>query len=241
VDREILAFDTETTGVDVGTDRIVTASLLRMAPDGTVIRAWEWLADPGVEIPSEAEKIHGVSTMHAQLHGQPSSVVAEEIQEALAGQWTRDTPLVIANAPFDLGILSSELSRHHGRTMTVMGCVIDPIVIDRALDRYRKGGHNLGAMCKHYGVDPGEAHTSGSDSLAAARVVREMVTVFPVLGGYTLPDLYRWQRDQHAVWATDFERYLRGRKRANGESEDSVAAVVIDRVWPVRLPVRAGG
>ena len=47
-------FDLETTGVDVETARIVTASLLLLNPDGSVRRAGEWLADPGVEIPEAA-------------------------------------------------------------------------------------------------------------------------------------------------------------------------------------------
>lgn len=45
-------FDLETTGVDVTTARIVTASLILLDPQGNVVRRGEWLADPGVEIPA---------------------------------------------------------------------------------------------------------------------------------------------------------------------------------------------
>ena len=47
-------FDLETTGVDVTTARIVTASLILLDPQGNVVRRGEWLADPGVEIPAGA-------------------------------------------------------------------------------------------------------------------------------------------------------------------------------------------
>ena len=48
IDAPRATFDLETTGVDVTTARIVTASLLLLNPDGSVQRAGEWLANPGM-------------------------------------------------------------------------------------------------------------------------------------------------------------------------------------------------
>jgi len=47
-------FDLETTGVDVTTARIVTASLILLDPQGNVVRRGEWLAHPGGGIPARA-------------------------------------------------------------------------------------------------------------------------------------------------------------------------------------------
>lgn len=44
-----LAFDLETTGVDVTADRIVTATLLHI--EGSHIDAHNWLVNPGIDIP----------------------------------------------------------------------------------------------------------------------------------------------------------------------------------------------
>ena len=44
-------FDLETTGVDVTTARIVTASLILLDPQGNVVRRGEWLADPSLRSP----------------------------------------------------------------------------------------------------------------------------------------------------------------------------------------------
>ena len=49
--RIVGVFDLETTGVDVTADRIVTAHVGLLDASGRVIRARDWLADPGVEIP----------------------------------------------------------------------------------------------------------------------------------------------------------------------------------------------
>ena len=70
-DGPLLGFDTETTGVDVDNDRIVTAALVRRDATGTHVRSW--LIDPGVDIPEAAAAIHGVSTEHAREHGRPAA------------------------------------------------------------------------------------------------------------------------------------------------------------------------
>ena len=61
-------FDLETTGVDVTTDRIVTAHVGLLGPDGVALRSQSWLADPGVEIPEGATAVHGITTAHARAH-----------------------------------------------------------------------------------------------------------------------------------------------------------------------------
>jgi DNA polymerase-3 subunit epsilon len=241
IDSAWLSLDTETTGVDTDTDRIVTASLLLVEPDGTVAWAGEWLADPGVPIPPEAEAVHGVSTEEAQRDGLPAARVVAEIEEALDRRWDRNTPLVVANAPYDLALLSAELMRHHKRPVTFSGGVLDPIVCDRKVDKYRRGGHNLEAMCKHYRIDPGQAHASASDALAAVGVMRAIVAKFPALGQLSIGDLYRYQVEWHQEWAENFEQYLRREKRKDRTATaQDIAGITIDRAWPMRARAVAG-
>jgi DNA polymerase-3 subunit epsilon len=51
--------------------------------------------------------------------------------------------------------------------------VVDPLVIDKWLDRYRKGSRKLEAICAHYGAVLDEAHDADFDAHRgrAARVV----------------------------------------------------------------------
>lgn len=241
IDSAWLSLDTETTGVDTDTDRIVTASLLLVEPDGSVAWAGEWLADPGVPIPLEAEGVHGVSTEEAQRDGLPAGQVVAEIEEALDRRWDRNTPLVVANAPYDLSLLSAELMRHHNRPVTFSGGVLDPIVCDRKFDKYRKGGHNLEAMCKHYRIDPGKAHASASDALAAVGVMRAIVAKYRALHRLSIGEMYRSQVEWHQEWAEEFEQYLRREKRKdrNASAED-IAGIKIGRAWPMRARAVAG-
>ncbi len=64
-----LAFDTETTGVDVENDRVVTACLIKIVP-GQLAETRNWLIDPGVEIPEAATAVHGVDTEKARNDGE---------------------------------------------------------------------------------------------------------------------------------------------------------------------------
>ena len=69
-----LGFDTETTGVNVTSDRLVTAALV-LRPGGATPQGSDtvrtWLADPGVSIPDGAAAVHGITTEYAREHGAP--------------------------------------------------------------------------------------------------------------------------------------------------------------------------
>ena len=105
-------FDLETTGVDVETARIVTASLLLLNPDGSVRRAGEWLADPGVEIPEAAAAVHGVTTEYARAHGQPAQQVVWELAGAIGSLFLDGVPVIAFNAAYDFSVLHHEMKRY---------------------------------------------------------------------------------------------------------------------------------
>lgn len=235
LDADWLTFDTETSGVDTDTDRIVTAALLRVPAGATEpTRVWEWVADPGVEIPPEAAAIHGYTNDRVKREGQPSVKVIGQLVGVLAEQWTAATPLVVANAPFDLSLLDVECVRHLHRPLKLSGYVLDPMVIDRTLDKYRKGHRKLEDLCAHYGVELTDAHTAKADALAALLVMRALVEVFPEVQHRHLVELHHYQQAWRRQWADGFEAYERSRLRRTGASEEQVARVVIDRAWPVR-------
>ena len=141
----MLSFDLETTSANPREARVVTSALVRI--DGSAVDATETLADPGVEIPQEAAKVHGITTEKARAEGRDHDEVVRETVEAIKQGWEDGLTLVVFNAPYDLTVL-----RHLTGDFTVTGPVFDPLLIDRAKDRYRKGQRNLTSMCEHYGV-----------------------------------------------------------------------------------------
>ena len=226
-DGPLCAFDTETTGVDVDTARVVTACVA-VVNDGPV-RAATWLADPGVDIPAEATAIHGITTAHARQHGRPAAEVVAEVEAALATAWATGLPVVGFNICYDLTVLDRELRRHHGRPLTVAGPVVDPLVIDRHYDQYRRGPRKLDAMCAHYGVTQDGPHTAEGDAVAAARLAWKQARTYPELAAMSLEELAAAQAGWHRTWATEFRRYLIGQ----GRTDD-----LPDGAWPLRRPAQ---
>lgn len=227
-----LAFDTETTGVDTAAARIVTATVLLI--DGSEITAHNWLINPGVPIPTEATDVHGITDAYAAEHGQDPATAVAELVDTLGKHWSADLPLVAMNAAFDLSLLDAERRRHHDLPLAITGPVLDPYVIDKAVDPYRKGRRRLGDLCLHYGVQLDNAHTSSDDALAAARLVWKLARQWPQIGVADLAVLHERQTAWHEQQAASLEEYLRRVKRRDGATPAEIEAVRVDRGWPVR-------
>ncbi|WP_135848506.1 exonuclease domain-containing protein [Serinibacter arcticus] len=210
----VLGFDTETTGVDVTSDRIVTAALVMRDGLGGLSRVRTWIIDPGVEIPEAASAIHGVTTAYAREHGRPPAEVLEEVAAALAGAMADGVPVVAFNASYDLTILEYELARHGLVTLTdrlgrAPGPAIDPLVLDRALDRYRPGKRRLGNLAEYYGVvATGELHAADVDVDATLDVLGALVRRFPELAEVPLSAMHERQIRAHHMWARGFNTWL---------------------------------
>ncbi|MFB9348817.1 3'-5' exonuclease [Streptomyces heliomycini] len=225
----LAAFDLETTGTDIETDRIVTAAVVRLEPDGGVSTERTWLLDPGVAIPEEAAAIHGISTAQARAQGAPAPRAVEEVTQTVAEVLRAGTPLVVMNARYDLSLLDRECRRYgleslSERLGSLPSPVIDPLVIDKHIDKYRKGKRALHALCAHYGVSLDDAHDARADAVAAARVVRRLGEKHRPVGTMSLADLHDLQVRAAAEQSASLQAYLR---------RTTNPAAVVERAWPV--------
>ena len=221
-------FDLETTGVDIDASHIVSACVALLDSDGEVVERWDWLADPGVEIPDAASAVHGITTERVQADGREASVVIAEITQTLRTLFALGIPVTIYNAPYDLSLLDRECRRHGLAPMSDPHPVIDPLVLDKAVDRYRKGKRTLEAAAERYGVVLDDAHDAGADAIAAGRVAQALARAYPAELGVDAHRLHRRQTVWYAEQAARFQDYIR---RAKGE-QDYVASTA----WPVRWP-----
>ncbi|MFJ1612667.1 3'-5' exonuclease [Streptomyces sp. NPDC088251] len=231
----LAAFDTETTGVDVEEDRIVSAALVVQDTAGGRLRVTRWLVNPGVPVPAGATEIHGLTDDHLQRNGRWPAPVVEEIARALTEQCAAGRPLVVMNAPFDLTLLDRELRRHRasslaGYLQNAPLCVLDPRVLDKHLDRYRKGRRTLTDLCELYGVALDGAHDAAADAAASLELVRAVGRRFySRLERLTPPELHTLQ----AVWHAAQARGLQAWFAKNGTVE------AVDPAWPLRPEVPA--
>jgi DNA polymerase-3 subunit epsilon len=227
----LVGFDLETTGTEPAHSRIVSAALVETV-GGVPVRTTRWLLDPGVPIPEEAQAIHGISDEQARTRGRPAPGAVEEIAAALCARLAAGSPVVAFNAPFDLSLLDAELRRHGRAALAerlsgrLVAPVLDALVIDRAVDRYRKGSRSLQRVCEVYGVELTDAHEASSDALAAVRVAVALGERYPAeVGELSLAVLHEQQVDWHREWAEGLQAWLR-------QGRDPQA--VVDSRWPMR-------
>jgi len=221
----VAVFDLETTGVDPRTARIVTAFVGLIDADGELERGTDWFADPGVEIPESAAQVHGITTEIARAEGRPAVEVVTELRAALDWIIRHGVPLVVYNAPYDLTLFGHELERHGLPPLRFGEQVVDPLVLDRAVEKYRKGKRTLTDTAELYGVELMGAHTAGDDAVAAGQVALAIAARHPDQLLVPLDELHRRQVAWAAEQADDFQAYMR---RARDPE------FTADRGWPVR-------
>lgn len=227
----LIGFDLETTGTDPLTARIVTAAVAHQTPDGAAMQeSRQWLIDPGVPIPAAAAAVHGISTEHAHEHGALAAPAVAEIAAALESAWGRGLPIVVFNAAYDLTLLSAALRRHELRELVERpgwdeALIIDPLVIDRGVDRYRRGKRTLQAMAEHYRVAALDAHSADGDAVAACGVARAIAAAHPDVARADAVSLLSQQCEWSRAWAVNFQAYLRSQGKPDA---------VIDGRWPLR-------
>ena len=222
---QLAVFDTETTGVDPRQARIVSASIALLGAEGEVLERYDWLVDPGVEIPAGAAQVHGITTEVARASGVEASVGVGQIVAQLHDMSERGFPIVVYNAPYDLSLLEAEAGRHGISWPGVPSPVIDPLVIDKQVDRYRKGKRTLEIVSEHYGVQLGSAHDAGEDAIAAGRVAQAIARRFPPSPPSEPPALHDAQTAWAAAQAENFQEYMRRVRDPH---------FIADGAWPVR-------
>jgi DNA polymerase-3 subunit epsilon len=170
----IVAIDTETTGRDTATDRIVEVAAVLW--DGTDITdRLSWLVNPGRPIPKEASDIHGISD--TDVASKPTfSEILPELMEALSGR----VPLAY-NAQFDRQFLTEEFNRSslvESRSVPAFRRNVewlDPLVWVREVQSSEKS-KSLGEVCQRLGIPLANAHRATDDAEAALKV---LLTIIP--------------------------------------------------------------
>ena len=190
----IAVFDLETTGLDHRKSRIVTACAALIDADGKIIgNDIEWLADPGIEIPVEASNVHGITTEIARARGRGLAEVVGEIVTTLRGYFDAGIPVVAYNAPYDFTILRNHAELFGLDWPSELIPIIDPLVIDKKLDRYRSGKRRLEIVATHYGVKLDDAHNATADAVAAGHIAQALAKKYARELPSTAAELHRLQ------------------------------------------------
>lgn len=196
--RRLCGIDCETTrehwvdgeGPDVNEERIVSCAVAMVGGGG---ETWShtWLVNPGFRIPPESTAIHGIHD--EDVADAPAwADVADDVLSVLDDAAEQRIPLVAYNAAYDLTVLDRNLKRvgMDPSGLWQLLRVVDPMLIDRMIDTYRKGSRKLADTAAIWaarmqrqgllaaGIDPREvlgrerdgAHEAAQDAIAACRL-----------------------------------------------------------------------
>jgi len=221
IDR-LVVFDLETTGVDPAAARIVTAYVGVLDATGTVLEERSWIVNPGIDIPEGSIAVHGITNERARAQGADASASVREIRDVIAGYLAQGLAVCAFNAAYDVSLLDAEC-RRHGHEPLVVKPVIDPMVLDRRLDKFRRGKRTLTVATEVYGVELLDAHDASADAIAAGRVAQAMAARYAELriDPISLHEMTVAWADEQAV---DFEQF---RRRTD-------PAFNAGRGWPLR-------
>lgn len=141
--REIV-LDTETTGLDVRSDRIIEIGCIELEnhiPTGNTFHRY---INPKCQIAEAAIEVHGITEDF--LADKPEfSVIADDLNSFLASD-----PLIIHNAAFDLGFLNAEFDRI-GYGKLPPGRTVDTLMIARR--KFPGAQNSLDGLCRRFNID----------------------------------------------------------------------------------------
>lgn len=164
LERPIIFFDTETTGVDIKKDRIVELAVLKLLPDGTSEEKCRRF-NPGIPIPKEATAVHGITD--ADVRGEPPFSKFVKGDQGIAAYFTGCDLGGFNIIDFDIPILQAELERC-GETFDLSGVWI----IDAHKIFVKREPRSLAGAARFY------CDTTHDDAHSALGDVRMTVKVF---------------------------------------------------------------
>lgn len=221
----IAVFDTETTGIAPETTRIVSAHVSVLNAHGEVEQPLNWLIDCGIDIPEQATAVHGITTERMRAEGTPATESISEILTTLSRLLDSGIPVVAYNASYDFTILDREAQRYNLSALSTPKPIVDPLIIDKQMDKFRKGKRTLEATAAHYDVDLTGAHDASVDAIAAGRVAQAIGKKFAADLAFPAEELH----DLQVQWAKEqAESYATWRRSQN------LPVYPGDGLWPVR-------
>jgi DNA polymerase-3 subunit epsilon len=166
--REII-FDTETTGLDNRSDRIIEIGGIELFNHFPTGRTFHVYVNPGNQkVHPDALAVHGI-TDEFLVDKPPFAEIAEAMLEFFG-----DAKWIAHNANFDMGFINAELARIN------LPSILPDMVIDTLSLARRKnpmGPNSLDALCRRYGIDNAHRTKHGAllDSELLAEVYIEMI------------------------------------------------------------------
>tara|TARA_Y100000022_G_scaffold154908_1_gene136991 strand:+ start:342 stop:989 length:648 start_codon:yes stop_codon:yes gene_type:complete len=150
-----VVLDTETTGLDPDDGhKIIEIGCIEILNRSVTNNTFHKYINPNREIDIEASKIHGLT--YNKLKDKP---LFEEVYEEFS-DYISDSPIIIHNAPFDIGFLKKEYLDLSKTVNFFDNEIIDSLKMARKISPGKK--NTLDALCERYAIDNSDRTLHGA-------------------------------------------------------------------------------
>jgi len=217
VGLEAVVLDTETTGLDASTARVVQIGAVRLGRAGIeAAERFEQLVDPGVPIPARASAVHGITDEHVRQA--PSFGAIAPDLEAFIG-----SSVVIGHTvAYDLAVLEREyeLAGRPWRAPRTLDVRDLAELVQPTLARY-----DLDRLCEWLSIEVDGRHTAIGDAVATARLFVALVPLLRQRGIRTLAEAESACRQMARQRAQAVQRLTAEAEPPPGDTRRAVARV----------------
>lgn len=204
--KNLLVFDFETTDTDEVKGRVCELGYVLFGENGRVKIKDSRLVDPGVDIPEEVSKIHGIYDEHvenSQTWKYESMMFIGVMCEAKS---RKDTWIAAYNGGFDVAFFNAENKRNEVGFALDHRVVVDPLPFIREqfpFMRSKKLANAYSSICKR--PVPDNTHSAFVDCGMTGRIIRTLIRdeIMPS----DLNDLLTVQHSYSEMQSADFENY----------------------------------
>ena len=150
-----VVLDTETTGLDPDDGhKIIEIGCVEILNRNVTNNTFHKYINPEREIDLEASKVHGLTL--SKLKEKP--IFKEILNDFL--EYISDSPLIIHNAPFDIGFLQKEYSYIQDTSSFIDNEIIDSLKLARRISPGKR--NTLDALCDRYSIDNSDRTLHGA-------------------------------------------------------------------------------
>ena len=150
-----IVLDTETTGLDPDDGhKIIEIGCIEIINRKVTDNTFHKYINPLREIDIEASKVHGLTA--SNLSDKP---LFNDIYDEFVS-YISSSPLIIHNAPFDMGFLKKEFSCLERKNSFIDNEIIDSLKLARKISPGKK--NTLDALCDRYSVDNSDRNFHGA-------------------------------------------------------------------------------
>ncbi|MEL0172409.1 MAG: DNA polymerase III subunit epsilon [Gammaproteobacteria bacterium] len=164
-----IVLDTETTGLDPDDGhKIIEIGCVEILDRNITENTFHKYINPEREIDIEASKVHGLT-----LNNLKDKPIFSEIYDDFL-EYVDQSPIIIHNAPFDVGFLKKEHSFLKDKKSFLDNEIIDSLKLARKKSPGKK--NTLDALCERYSVDSSDRTLHGAllDARLLAHVYLKM-------------------------------------------------------------------